>query len=806
MDSSSKPTVGHAALMAHQMKSPLAAANSLISSVLGEYVGELSDQQKKLLKMADERLAEANETVQRVMEISRPARGRSEKQALLADAVLILQQAELSYLQQAAAMNQTLRLQIDLEQALVAILKSSFIEMMNALVNNAVKYTPDGGELEIVLRPGAGNTVMVQVGDSGPGIPEDQHEAIFEPFYRSETAAGSSRSGVGLGLAFVRDTVAKAGGTIEVGESALGGALFTLILPALGDEALELTEAAVRPLRVVVVGGVTAGPKAAAKVMRLVDNADVTVVERGVSLSYAGCGLPYYISGAVEEPRELMSSPAGMVRDSVFFRSMKNVHVRNRTEVVEFDRTRSEVLLRDCVNGKEEWIEYDRLLLATGALSRVLPIPGAKTAGVFHLHGMRDAEGIKQVLDEERARDVVIIGGGLIGVEVTEAIASRGCRVTMLEREPQILGMLDLEMAKLVERQLERNGVKVLCGATVESIEAGEDGWVQSVRTDRGEVHADLVIMAVGVEPNTQLAQLAGLEICEATGAIAVDTRMRTSDPKIFAAGDCCRTTHLLTGRPTYRPMGSTASKQGRVAAVNICGGHDSFAGVLGTTICKVFDHAVGCTGLTETEAIKAGYDVIPVMAPGPDREAFMPDSRLIYLKIVVDRCTHRIIGAQAAGPGEVSKRIDIAAMAISAGMRVEELSQADLCYAPAYAAVMDSMINAANIARNKLEESFEGVSSLDLQAALEAGEGLVLVDVRTAGEFRRRRIPGAVSIPLASLRSRLRELPLNQRIVIYGEISLRAYEAALTLRAVGYEEVQVLDGGIAMWPFRVER
>ncbi|MHC4885268.1 MAG: FAD-dependent oxidoreductase [Planctomycetota bacterium] len=793
----------HAALMAHQVRSPLASANSLLLSVLGEYVGELSDQQKKLLRMADERMTEANDTINRILEIARPVKERSAA-AEPADLAILLQQAELDYLHRASGKQITLTLRILLQPALVAVAPSILTEAINALVNNAIKYTPDHGTIEITLSAlDGGRSVRLSVADSGIGVPEDQREKIFAPFYRTDAANGSNHSGVGLGLAFVKSLVDRVGGALAVEDSPLGGAAFILTLPAF--DAGESAAAARGPFRVVIIGGVTAGPKAASKVIRLRENAEVTIIERGEFLSYAGCGLPYYISGTVREQGKLMCTPAGVARDSVFFRSQKNVRVRNRTEAVGIDREGRRVQVRDILNGDEEWVPYDALLLATGAVPIIPPLPGCDARGVFRLHGVRDAEGIRLALAEHKARDVVIVGGGLIGVEITEALASRGCRITMLECQSQILGMLDFELARLVERHMESNGVKVCVDTCAQEILVGEQGEVTGVRTDQGAMPADMVVLAVGVRPNTALAKEAGLKLCGITQAVAVDAGMRTSDPHIFAAGDCTSTHDLLTGEACYVPLGSTATKQGRIAAINICGGDVAFPGVLGSTVCKVFDFTVARTGLTESVARRRNLDVLTVMAPGPDRAQYMPESQPLYLKLLIDRDSHRILGAQAVGPGDGAKRIDMAAMAITNGMRIEELAHTDLCYAPPYSAVIDNLITAANIAQNKLDGLFEGISAVELQRLLEAGESPMLLDVRTAGEFRERRLAGATSIPLSALRGRLYELPKDRPIVIYGEISLRGYEAALVLQAGGMEQVKVLDGGLAMWPFSVE-
>ncbi len=556
-------------------------------------------------------------------------------------------------------------------------------------------------------------------------------------------------------------------------------------------------------MRVVIIGGVAAGPKAASKIARFCPRASVTIVEKGEFLSYAGCGLPYYISGVVKEQKELMCSPIGVIRDPSYFQKVKNVTVLNRTEALEIDRAGKRVRVRELASGNENWVPYDRLVLATGATPVRPPIPGADLGGVYSLHGVEDAEGIRSALAQGRALDVTVIGGGLIGVEVTEALVERGCRVTLVEMLPHILPMLDWEMAHQVRKHMESHGVRVLTDARVVAMKAGPDaeGRVGRVCTTRGDFPADMVIMAVGVRPNVSLAKAAGIEI-GATGAVRVDEHMRTSDPDIFAAGDCAECRNLITGKPVYVPLGSTANKQGRVVAMNVCGGDSVFPGVLGSTVCKVFDFNVARTGLSYEQAIEAGFDPVTVLAPAPDRAHFMPTARLLMLKLIADRGSRRLLGVQAVGPGDAAKRADVAAMAVSAGMTVDDVAGADLCYAPPYSPAMDNLITAANVMRNKLDGVFEGLTPAELKEKMDAGEAFFLLDVRTPQEVAAAALPGAVNIPLGALRTRTDEVPRDREVITFCKISLRGYEAALILKAAGIRNVRVLDGGIVMWPY----
>ena len=372
------------------------------------------------------------------------------------------------------------------------------------------------------------------------------------------------------------------------------------------------------------------------------------------------------------------------------------------------------------------------------------PIPGVDKKNVFTLHGVHDAEGIKMVLAENKAKDVVIIGGGLIGVEATEALATHGCRVTIVEMLPQILNLLDWDMARLVEKYMESKGVRVMTNTKALALvsQEGAPDKAAIVRTDKGNLPADMVILAIGVRPNATLAKQAGLGIGEKTGAIQVDDHMRTSDPDIYAAGDCVECMDRMTGQPCYVPLGSTANKQGRVVAVNICGGDEVFPGVVGSSICKIFDYCVARTGMTERTARSLGYDVITAMVPGPDRAHYMPESKILLMKIVADKKTGRLLGVQVTGPGEGAKRIDVAATAISAGMTLDQLAHLDLSYAPPYASAMDNLITAANVARNKRDGYMVGISAESVQRKLQNGEDFVFLDVRSPQEYAQVHLP----------------------------------------------------------------
>ncbi|GFO63498.1 FAD-dependent oxidoreductase [Geomonas paludis] len=550
--------------------------------------------------------------------------------------------------------------------------------------------------------------------------------------------------------------------------------------------------------RIVVIGANAAGAKAAAKARRTDPRAEIVVLDRGSFISYGACGIPYYLSDTVKELKELMSTPVGVVRDRNFFSKVKGVSVRTNTEVTAIDRTRKVVRLREG-GGEESELCYHKLVLATGSSPLVPPIDNVTLDDVFTVKSIEDAELLKERAVPGAA--ACIIGAGLIGLETAEALQGKGMRVTLVEMRDQLLpGVLDPEVAAVVEKQVKLQGVTVLTGCAVTGLDG--EGRVQQVIAGGRQIAADLVVLAPGVRPNVALAREAGLAI-GVTGAIAVNERQATSDPDILACGDCCETTHLVTGRKVFVPLGSTANKQGRVAGINAAGGAATFAGVIGTSILKVFNVNAGKTGLTESEARGQGFDVETVLSPAPDRAHFYPGAKPILLKLVAERGTGRILGLQAAGEGAVDKRLDAAAAAITFRANAEQLSQLDLAYAPPYSAAMDNLIVAADIMKNKLAGHARGISAREVKRKLEEGDDFILLDVRSPAEHGEIGIAGAKLIPLGALRERLEELPRDKEIVAFCKVSLRGYEAQKILDAAGFADVKFMDGGIMAWPYR---
>ena len=532
--------------------------------------------------------------------------------------------------------------------------------------------------------------------------------------------------------------------------------------------------------RIVVIGGVATGPKAAARARHRDPDAEITIIERSGLFSYAGCGMPFYIEGVIRDVKELLCTPLGVIRDERYFKSVKDIDILGRTEALRINRGEKTVTVRELETGRVYDIPYDKLVLAVGARPIVPPIEGVDLDGVYRLNNPLDAEAIRREVDGG-AKEIAIIGGGLIGMETCGAFISRGCRVTVFEMLDQLLpALLDREMALLLENYLRAEGVDVRTGSRVERLVDDGTGRVAGVATADGRrIDVDLVVMAVGVRPNVALAREAGLEIGE-TGAIAVNEYLQTSDPDIYAGGDCVENTCLVTG------------------------GRTAFPGVTRTTVFKVLGYNVGKTGLSEREAKAAGYDPVTSVAPMGDCSHYYPAAHPFIIKLITDRRTGRLLGGQALGPGEVVKRIDVLATALRFGASVEDIAGLDLGYAPPYSTAIDPVAHAANIICNKMEGLARGTSAADLKAKLDGGEDLTLLDVRTPAEAEEQPFqdPRVRLIPIDELRRRLGELPRSRKIVILCRTGVRAYEAQRVLSGAGFRDVRFLDGGLAAWPY----
>jgi NADPH-dependent 2,4-dienoyl-CoA reductase/sulfur reductase-like enzyme/rhodanese-related sulfurtransferase len=556
-------------------------------------------------------------------------------------------------------------------------------------------------------------------------------------------------------------------------------------------------------MKVVIIGGVACGPKAAARIHRLRPDADIVIVEKNEILSYAGCGIPYYIGGDIKDIKELMKTNAGITRDTHYFRNFKGVHVLNKTVATGIDRASKSVQILSLERSEIRQIPYDKLVLATGSVPVLPPIPGADLKGVFCLRDLNDAKQIRQRV-QKGVKRAVVIGGGAIGVEITEAFVNHDIETHIVEARPRILARsLDEDMSKLVFEYLELDEVHQHVQSKVLAFEGDMHGNVCKVRTATGDIETDLVVMAIGVRPNTLLAQQAGLELGE-TGAIKVNHFLQTSDPDIYAGGDCVENTHMLTDTPIYTPMGDTANKHGRVIGDNICGGDQAtrFPGVLGTMIYKYSELTIGHSGLTEETAVEHGFEVETTLYAGLDKPEFLPSARRIDIKMVVDKPTRKLLGIQLVGEGDVSKRLDVAATAMSLGATIDQMSNMDLGYAPPYSPAIDSILSSSNVVQNKMNGVSHSLSPLEVHRLMSEGQDMVVLDVRTRGEFEAGHIddPRVKWMSLVDLSSHAEELPRDKMVVVVCHVGLRSYEACQHLRSVGFEKAFFMEGGLSLW------
>jgi len=539
-------------------------------------------------------------------------------------------------------------------------------------------------------------------------------------------------------------------------------------------------------LEVVVIGGGAAGLKAAARVRRLSDEAKITVIEAGKYPSISRCGLPFYVGGLLQEPKNLLETTYGAVRDVDYFRKVKNIEVLTETKVVEIDRSKK------LVRTEGDEFSYDYLVIATGSKPVKPPIEGLQeeVEGITFLHSLEDAEKILDAWDED-AEKALIIGAGLIGLECAEALHNLDMEVTVVELMNHIVpSILDEDVARIVESHIKKK-IKLMTSSRVEKI-LNDGERVTGAIVNGKELETDLVVVATGVRPNVDLAVKAGLEIGE-TGAIKVNDRMQTSDKSIYAGGDCVENVHLITGKPIYTPMGSVANKHGRVIGDNICGIDSRFPGVLGTVIFQIFGMNVGRTGLCERDVCNP---VISRVA-GADRFHFHPEHKPIRLKLIADG--ERIVGFQAAGFGVIDKRLDIAVSAIQMNATVDDLSNFDLAYAPPYSTAIDLIIASANMAKNKLLGLVESISPLEFAEMLKSDESFTVIDVRTEKEFLARSVidDRVKNVPLSELRERYEEVP--DKAILICQVGTRSYEAARFLMQKG-KSVKVVDGGYAFF------
>jgi NADPH-dependent 2,4-dienoyl-CoA reductase/sulfur reductase-like enzyme/rhodanese-related sulfurtransferase len=541
--------------------------------------------------------------------------------------------------------------------------------------------------------------------------------------------------------------------------------------------------------RVLIVGGVAGGASCAARLRRLDEQAEIFIFERGPEVSYASCGLPYYVGGVIAQRQHLLVATPERFRD--YFR----VEVRTRREVRRIDRQAKTIEVHNVETGAVEIEPYDVLVLAPGATPVRPPLPGIDLPGIFALRSVQDADRINAWAAQRRARQAVVVGGGYIGLEMVENLVRRQMHVTLIEKLDQLMPAMDPEMVAPVKEELRRQGVEVrlCCGA--KAFERGNDDSILAITEDNQRIRADLVILALGVKPDVHLAEQAGLEI-GSTGGIRVDEQMRTSDPHIFAVGDAVEVTDFVTGRPRLVALAGPASRQARVAADVICGRPSRYRGAQGTAVVGVFDLTLAMTGASEKTLRQEGIAYQKSYTHSPHHASYYPGAQQMTIKLLFDPDDGRVLGAQIVGRAGVDKRIDVLAMAIQMGATVYDLEQAELCYAPQYGSARDPVniagMAAANIARGDVDV----VHWAQLATLKAADKPLpVVLDVREPAEVAAAPVPEAVNIPIGELRTRLHQLPADQEIWTYCAGGQRSYYATRLLRQHGLQACN-LSGG----------
>ncbi len=547
--------------------------------------------------------------------------------------------------------------------------------------------------------------------------------------------------------------------------------------------------------KLVIVGGVAGGASAAAKARRCSEEVEIIMYEKGHDISYANCGLPYYLSGVINKRKDLL------ITTPEFFQLRFHVDARPRHEVIDIDRQKKQVVARNLDNGKTEVETYDRLILAVGSNPVIPRLQGIDRPFVFTLKTLEDTDRIYQFLNSKMPGAALVVGAGLIGVEVMENLVLRGIKTTVIEYAPQMLAFLDWEMAEIVRLHVEGKGVNVHLSEALESIEEHQ-GKALAVTNKGRKISADLVLIAVGIRPNVDLAKKAGLAI-GVSGGIKVNELMQTSDPHVFAAGDCIEAINIVTGKPVLIPMGSAANKQGRAAGANAMGRKIAIRGFSGTIIVKVFDLTVAKTGISEGECVKEGISPLVTYVHPGHHAGYFPGARPLHIKTVADRDTGRLVGAQVIGEEGVDKRIDVFATAIYNKMNVEELVHLDLSYAPPYSAARDPVIIAGMVGQNFYQGDWDPITPAMLHEKIQQGDPPLIVDVRNRQELLKTgTLPGAINIPIDELRGRLHEINPEREVVLYCAQGLRSYLGHRILSMNGFERVRTLTGGTLNWMY----
>ncbi len=540
--------------------------------------------------------------------------------------------------------------------------------------------------------------------------------------------------------------------------------------------------------KIVIIGGVAAGATAAARARRISEDAEITLVERGPYISFANCGLPYFISGDIQKRSKLiLQTPEG-------FESRYGVKALVNTEALEIDRKGRRV--RVAGPDGESWLDYDKLILAQGGNPVVPPIPGGDSPNVFKLWTIPDMDRISAYMKSENPRTAVVVGGGFIGLEMAEAFQARGLSTTVVELMPRIMSVMDPEFGWMIGAKLEENGVRVLTGTGLKAVHPLS---AELELSDGTRIPAGIVLLSIGVRPELALAKGAALAI-GSSGGIEVDQFLQTSDPDIYAAGDMAEIVNKVSGKKVRVPLAGPANRQGRIAASNALGMAMKYSGALGTSVFKAFDATAASTGLSEKAARELGFDVGAAVLYKDNHAAYYPGSKEMVLKIVYDKKDSRLLGAQAFGEQGVEKRIDVLATALYGGFTLDDLAEIDLAYAPPYSSANDPVNLIAFIGQNDVS----GYSPLETAAELKrviasgkaAGTSACVLDVRNPGEYNLGHLKGAINMPLDDLRYELARLPRDILIHIHCRSGFRAHLALRILRQNGFEKLVNVTGG----------
>lgn len=531
-------------------------------------------------------------------------------------------------------------------------------------------------------------------------------------------------------------------------------------------------------MKVVIIGGVAGGATAAARIRRLDEQAEIVLFERSGYISYANCGLPYYIGGVITDEEELtLQTP-----ESFYARFRVNTQVHH--EVTAIHPESRTVSVRNLETGAEFEESYDKLLLAPGAKPTQPKLPSVGLKKVFTLRTVEDTFAIRRYIDRSHPQSVVLAGGGFISLELAENLREQGLDVTIVQRPRQLMKPFDADMAAFIHGEMRRNGVKLELGDTVEGFEE-KDGGVDVLRKDQPPLHADMVVLAIGVTPDSTLAKDAGLAL-GIKGSIVVNDRMETSVPDIYAVGDAVQVKHFVTGEDAVIALAGPANKQARIAADNICGGSSRYLGSQGSSIVKVFRMTAAATGVNETNAKKAGLDVDKVILSPMNHAGYYPGGKILNMKVVFEKSTYRLLGAQIVGFEGVDKNIDILAAAIHSGLKATDLKDLDLAYAPPYSSAK-APVNMAGFIAENLKNGLVKQWYLEDADRLPRDGSVILLDCRTPEEFARGHIEGFFNIPVDALRERVGELDSAKPVYLICQSGLRSYIASRILTARGY-------------------